>query len=103
MLGSLYKRNGDLNRAIELFLQSIEESHNNGDDLGVLNSLNALIDLFLYWNIPEYANLYATDALSVEQNMAMKNPMVSAQEVNEFLNFMENRQEMVTLTPFILK
>ena len=79
MLGSLYKRNGDMNRAIELFLQSIEESHNNGDDLGVLNSLNALIDLFLYWNIPEYANLYATDALSVEQNMAMKNPMVSAQ------------------------
>ena len=79
MLGSLYKRNGDLSAAMELFQQSIEESRSNDDDLGVLNSLSSLVDLFIYWDIPEYANMYASEAVSVERRMIQKNPMVSAQ------------------------
>ena len=79
MLGSLYKRNGHLNKALELFLQSKEEVQAKNDDLGALNSLQTLIDLFLYWDIPEYADLYASEALRVERNMTKKNPMVSAQ------------------------
>jgi DNA-binding CsgD family transcriptional regulator len=47
--------------------------------LGVLNSLHALTDLFLYWNIPEYANRYATEAVKVEKRMTAQNPMISAQ------------------------
>jgi DNA-binding CsgD family transcriptional regulator len=38
-----------------------------------------LVDLFLYWDVPEYANLYASEAVQVENNMTAKNPMVSAQ------------------------
>ena len=79
MLGSAYKRNGQLNKALKLFLQSKEEAQQGNDDLGVLNSLHALTDLFLYWNVPEYADLYATEALEVEKNMSIENPMVSAQ------------------------
>ena len=79
MLGSLYKRNGDLSAAMELFQQSIEESRSNNDDLGVLNSLSSLVDLFIYWDIPEYANMYASEAVSFERRMIQKNPMVSAQ------------------------
>ena len=79
MLGSLYKRNGDPSAAMELFQQSIEESRSNNDDLGVLNSLSSLVDLFIYWDIPEYANMYASEAVSVERRMIQKNPMVSAQ------------------------
>lgn len=79
MLGSIYKQNGNINKALELFQQSKEEAQKRDDDLGVLNSLHALIDLFLYWNVPEYANLYASEAIEVEKNMTMKNPMVSAQ------------------------
>ena len=79
MLGSLYKRNGQINKALELFQQSRKEAQERGDELGVLNSLHTLIDLFLYWNVPEYANIYATEAISVENNMLTKNPMVSAQ------------------------
>lgn len=79
MLGSLYKRNGHLNKALELFLQSKEEAQAKNDDLGALNSLNTLIDLFLYWDIPEYANMYASEAIRVEREMEKKNPMVSAQ------------------------
>lgn len=79
MLGSLYKRNGLLNKALDLFLQSKEEAQEKHDDLGVLNSLHTLIDLFLYWDVPEYANLYASEAIAVEKDMKMRNPMVSAQ------------------------
>ena len=79
MLGSLYKRNGNINKAMELFLQSKEEAQKRNDDLGELNSLHTLIDLFLYWDVPEYANLYASEAIQVEKSMTMKNPMVSTQ------------------------
>ena len=79
MLGSIYKRDGDLNKALELFQQSKEEAISRDDQLGVLNSLHALVDLFLYWDIPEYADIFASEALSVEKDMEMKNPMVSAQ------------------------
>ena len=79
MLGSLFKRNGNLDRAMELFHQSKEEALAKNDDLGVLNSLHTMVDLFLYWNILEYANQYASEALIVEQNIKKKNPMVSTQ------------------------
>lgn len=79
MLGSHYKRHGQLNKALELYLQSKEEAQKRQDDLGVLNSLNAITDLFLYWDIPEYANLYASEALHVEKTMTVKNPMVTTQ------------------------
>ena len=79
MLGAIYKKDGDLNKALDLFLQSEEEAKARKDDLGVLNSLNSLVDLFLYWNIPEYADLYATKAVKQETDMRIKNPMVSGQ------------------------
>ena len=79
MLGSIYERSGELNNALEQILKSRDEAQRRGDDLGVINSLNALVDLFLYWNIPEYANMYASEAVAVEQRMSVENPMVSAQ------------------------
>lgn len=79
MLGSLYKRTGNLNEALELFQRSIEEARLREDDLGVLNGLSSLVDLFLYWDIPEYADIYASEACGVEKLMTQKNPMVSAQ------------------------
>ena len=79
MLGSIYKRNGQLNKALDLFLQSKEEAQWRNDELGVLNSLHMIIDLFLYWDVPEYANLYATEAIRFEKEMTAKNPTVSVQ------------------------
>ena len=79
MLGSLYKRNGNLHEALELFQQSIEESRRRNDDLGVLNGLHSLVDLFLYWDVPEYADKYATEALTVQEAVQGANPMVTAQ------------------------
>ena len=79
MLGSLYKRNGLIDKALEFFQQSKEEAQTRNDELGVLNSLHALVDLFLYWDVPEYANLYASEAIQMVGNRGMDNPMVSAQ------------------------
>ena len=79
MLGSLYKKNGRLNEALLLFQQSKEESQMRSDTLGVLNSLHALIDMFLCWDIPEYANIYASEAVRVQQSMMAENPMLSTQ------------------------
>lgn len=79
MLGSLYERNGLIDKALDLFLQSKEEAKKRKDELGVLNSLHTLVDLFLYWDVAEYANLYASEAIQVEKNRVMENPMVSAQ------------------------
>lgn len=79
MLGAHYKGNGNLNKALELFQQSKEEAIRKNDDLGLINSLNSLVDIFLYWNIPEYANIFASEAIMAETNMTNKNPMVSAQ------------------------
>ena len=79
MLGSLYKKNGNLNKALGLFLQSKEEAQSRRDHLGELNSLNTLIDIFLYWDVPEYADIYANEAIQIERKLTSKNPMVSAQ------------------------
>lgn len=79
MLGAIYKKDGDLNKALALLLQSEEEAKARKDDLAVLNSLNSLVDLFLYWDIPEYADLYATEAVKQETDMMIKNPVVSGQ------------------------
>lgn len=79
MLGLLYKRSGYLNEALELLNNSKSEAEQKGDYLGVLNSLHALTDLFLFWDIPEYANQYATEAVRIERSLTTKNPMVSAQ------------------------
>lgn len=79
MMGSLYKRDGDLHKALELYKESMENSHSQGDDLGVLNSLHSIIDLFLYWDIPEYADRYANEAVRMQENMESVNPMISAQ------------------------
>ena len=79
MLGSLYKRDGQLNKALELYKESAEVALAKGDELGALNSLHTLTDLFLYWSLPEYADRYASEALLVERGMAQRNPMLSAQ------------------------
>ena len=68
-----------IDNALDFFQRSKEEALEKKDELGVLNSLHALVDLFLYWDVPEYANLYASEAVQVEKTMTVENPMVSAQ------------------------
>jgi hypothetical protein len=57
MLGSLYKRNGHISKALQLFRQSKEEALKRNDDLGVLNSLlNTFEVSFRYYWLTSLAN-----------------------------------------------
>ena len=113
LLGSLYKRNGQLNKALELFQRSKEEAQAKSDSLGILNSLHALIDLFLYWDAPEYANIYASEAIRVERNITTKNPMISAQtyinkgrtlhqlgEIDSISQYIEHARQLCQSLPY---
>ncbi|MGL6179617.1 MAG: tetratricopeptide repeat protein [Tannerellaceae bacterium] len=74
MLGNLYKRTGKINEATDLLLQSVQEARKQKDLLGEANAYNALAELYLYWDLPQYANEYAS--LSVEKNLHKDdNPM----------------------------
>ena len=44
-----------------------------------LNSLNTITDFLLYWDIPEYANHYASQAVRLEEQMHAENPMITTQ------------------------
>ncbi|MGL5703784.1 MAG: helix-turn-helix transcriptional regulator [Tannerellaceae bacterium] len=74
MLGNLYKRTGKINEATDLLLQSVQEARKQKDLLGEANAYNALAELYLYWDLPQYANAYTTLAV---QNVTHKhdNPM----------------------------
>lgn len=78
LLGSLYKRMGMLGESIDLLLESVDEAKERDDLLGELNAYNALTSLYLYWNIPDYANFYASMALQKEEELEKENPMIAA-------------------------
>ena len=113
MLGSLYKRHGHINKALDLFQQSKKEAEARGDDLGVLNSLHSMVDMLLYWDIPEFADLYASEAVRVEGSMRGQNPMVSAQtyinkgrvllrlgDVDSVSHYVAKARELCQLLPY---
>lgn len=73
MLGLLYKRTGKINESIELFQRSIEEARERKDLLGETNACNSLAELYLYYKLPVYANMYSNVAI---KNKLIENPMV---------------------------
>lgn len=74
MLGLLYKRTGKINESIELYQQSIEEARKNNDLLGEANAYNSIADLYLYYKLPNYANIYSN--LSLQKRLT-ENPMIA--------------------------
>ncbi len=79
LLGTLYKRTGRLEEAIDLFQKSVDEAQKKGDLLGESNACNSLTELYLYWNILDYANIYASQAILKNAERGGENPMVTAQ------------------------
>lgn len=77
LLGSVYKRSGKINEALDLLLKSVEIAHEQKHLLGEAYANNALAEFFLYCNLPQQANEYATLAL---QNVKLRSddPMFAA-------------------------
>lgn len=79
LLGTLYKRTGRMEEAIDLFKQSMDEARNRGDLAGEANACNSVTELYLYWNIFDYANSYASQAISINEERGKETPIITAQ------------------------
>lgn len=79
LLATLYKRIGKVNEALELLEESLDEARKKRDLLSEANALVALSELYLYWELPEYANNSINSAIETNRRSATTNPMVSGQ------------------------
>lgn len=79
LLATLYKRTGKVNEALELLEESLSEAQAKGDLLSESNSLVSLSELYLYWELPEYANNCIDAAIRTNKRSPTKNPMVTGQ------------------------
>lgn len=79
LLGTLYKRTGRLEEAIDLFQKSVDEARKKRDTLGEANACNSLTELYLYWDILDEANSHASQAIRKNAEQGGENPMVSTQ------------------------
>ena len=79
LVGILYKRNGDLGSAVDMYSSSFDEALEKNDTLGVANACNSLADLLLYWHLTDEANRYASRAVSImgDARVSNVNPMVT--------------------------
>lgn len=78
MLGTIYKRTGRFNEAIDLFTESIQEAQSQHDLLGEINVCNSMSDLFIYWGLPQSADNYANRALYLITKSHNTNPMIQS-------------------------
>lgn len=76
MLGTLYKRTGRMEEAVDLYLQGIAEARKRNDFAGEANAYNSLTELYLYWDLCQQANEYADIALMRNREQRDENPML---------------------------
>ncbi len=84
MLGTLFKRTGRIDEAIDLLEQSIEVSRRCDDPLGEINAYNALTELLLYWKLPQQADNFASRGVVLARNLQRQvhrpaNPVILGQ------------------------
>ena len=79
MLGTLYKRVGKVNEAVNLFMKSIEKSKEHRDTLSYISICQSMADLCLYWDLPDYAGIYASYAIEAQTRFTAISPMMKAQ------------------------
>ena len=84
LLGTLYKRMGKIDEAIDLFEESIHESHKQRNILSEASSYNSLAELLLYWELYVQAEQYIDKGIELIQQieagdttaLVAKNPMI---------------------------
>lgn len=78
LLGNHYRRIGAFNKAIQLYLNSANEAHRRNDPTAEVMANTSLAELYLTCQIADYAEIYATNALTAMRGRRI-NPMVATQ------------------------
>lgn len=81
MLGMVYRRTGQLPEAISLYLESLARAEEENDTTGQATACNTLADLYLYWKLPQYADIYASKAVGLRGQLSSDSPMTYAQSL----------------------
>lgn len=80
-LALMYRREGEINKAIELFEQAVSLAKEKHDLLGEANNYNSMVELLLFWKLNDMANIYSNKALNAisDSSKFTNNPMVEGQ------------------------
>lgn len=81
MLGMIYRRMGQLPEAINLYLESLAQAEEEDDTIGQATACNTLADLYLYWKLPQFADIYASKAVGLKGLLSSDSPMTYAQSL----------------------
>lgn len=79
MLGLLYKRTGNIDKAVDLFHDSVDRARENGDNLAEVNACNSLAEMYLYCDLPKHALTYCTSAMQLGKNSPNITPTIKSQ------------------------
>lgn len=84
MLGLLYKRTGNIDKAVDLFHNSVDRAKENGDNLAEANACNSLAELYLYCDLPRHALTYSASAMQLLNNAHNVTPTIMSQSYLEY-------------------
>lgn len=77
MLGSIYRRTGMMDEAVELYMKGLDDAERIRDYKGEANACGALSDLYLYWKFYDDADTFADRAVALAESGHIDNPSVA--------------------------
>lgn len=77
MLGSIYRRTGMMDEAVELYMKGLDDAQKIRDYKGEANACSALSDVYLYWKFYDDADVFADRAVSLAESGYIDNPSVA--------------------------
>lgn len=78
LLGMMYKRSGDMGKALDMYDQSYDIAHKLNDSLAMANACDDIGELLMSWNLSAKADTYSTRALKLIKGHERINPMVTS-------------------------
>ena len=76
-LGAMYHRQGKIDKAIKMYQEGYDLAVMGGDTLGMANAKKVMADYLLQWRLDSIADRYASEAVSLLDQMSNANPMVA--------------------------
>lgn len=78
MLGRLYRKNGRMSDAMELYMNSVERAKESGDHSGLVNAYNCISEIYLFWRYPTEAENYSDSAMRLTDQVRARSASVAA-------------------------